>query len=95
MNETVYDPDVSLQCLQRRSLPRNWVQVFSSPWAIYRRVKVIKQSVKVIKRANLNQAISPRGALGKRPSITAYCSSCACATFSVSLISSNSNFVSS
>ena len=60
-------------------------------------VKVIKQSVKVIKTKSEPKPsyIFPRGALGKRPSITAYCSSCACATFSVSLISSNSNFISS
>ena len=72
-------------------------QFFSSPWAIYRRVKVIKQNVKVIKTKCEPKPsyISQRGALGKRPSITAYCSSCACATFSVSLISSNSNFISS
>ena len=71
--------------------------VFSSPWAIYSRVKVIKQSVKVIKTKSEPKPsyISPRVALGKRPSITAYCSSCACATFSVSLIPSNSNFISS
>ena len=71
--------------------------VFSSPWAIYPRVKVINQSVKVIKtKSEAKPSYNPpRGALGKRPSITAYCSSCACATFSVSLISSNSNFISS
>ena len=64
---------------------------------VYPRVKVIKQSVKVIQtKSEAKPSYNPpRGALGKRPSITAYCSSCACATFSVSLISSNSNFISS